>query len=391
MDGKKYYNSGGTLFAIEKENDIEYVFYSDSAYNKSGSANLPESFGSGSNLLSFSNTVMIDDTYYYCDTHNKCSVCSINVHESSFSNAKVLYDKQSFVQLMKDEPYMSEYTDEQIDKLAIDFTKNMGNCVYGGDGFIYFIYKDFTMSKESDPINFRVGCFAVDGSKIEMLSTICASDIAVKEGHVYYYTDFDSHKLTKLCNHMTIISDYLFYVDDSKNGKSRLYRVKLDGTDAELVTDNECCDYYIDVKSDSVYYWNKVDKGRYTFYKQSLSEKGESILFSLVYEDDNFDFAYKLFADGKYLYLAESDRFHSYYVMDKNTSEKGTYKVAGQRFDFNGKYLENLDCCAKAIIERDEVFNSESLVSIEKIEPKWIKANGKTDDKGIISYQCLGD
>lgn len=431
VDNIKYYNTGETLFSIKNENDIDYVFYGDNDNNNSDSIYLPDTFSSSGKNSTFSNIVLINDTYYYCDIRNKYSICSINVRENSFSSAKELYDKKSFVQMIKNEPYMSAITDEQIDKWAKYFTEYITNCVYGGDGFIYFIFLDRSLMKETEPINFRVGRFAIDGSKIEMMSYICASDMTVKNGHIYYYNDgreyfkgkaekdynkngviqsiysdengesgqlfdidftpdSDSDKMTELCNHMTIVGDYLFYIDDSEKGKSRLYKVNLDGSGVEKLTDDKCSDYYIDTRSSNIYFWNKDGKSNYSFFKRSLNNEKEEILFNLVHEDDQLDFMYKIDVDGDYLYLGESNYFHSYYVMDKNNPKQSKFNVAGQRFNLKDNYLENLDCCVKAIIERDEVFGYESLVYADKIKPKWIKANKKTDENGIITYQCSG-
>lgn len=192
--------------------------------------------------------------------------------------------------------------------------------------YIYFICipsKEYFMAEKS--IAYRLGRISKDGSSIEFIGDEIASSYGVIDGWIYFYdngytydegtsdgyyynydrvgiyrmktdgsqkeliyNDFETdEKDTRneiiYCDRMNVYGDYIYFIDYSKNGESRVCRIKTDGSDLEYVSQNGAYSYTVDTENDKLYYSSGIfgltQIEPKTIYEVDISNKIESELF----------------------------------------------------------------------------------------------------------------
>ena len=132
---------------------------------------------------------------------------------------------------------------------------------------------------------------------------------------------------------INIVDDYIYFIDHSKNGKSRVSRMKTDGSEQEFVSDKETYSYTVDSENDKLYYatgkFGVCLYGDTTIYEVSIGKKTEVELFKYDVSGQ------PEFSDyDNHLYFTNQD----YFCMSKDAR----LGVRGMRYDLNNKTLESL-------------------------------------------------
>ncbi len=217
--------------------------------------------------------------------------------------------------------------------------------------FIYFIYypsNDYFEVCKSKA--YRLGRMKTDGSNIEFVNEEIASDYTIYNGWIYFFdngytfntskSDYEineerigfykmkpdgsektlllnefrgsealsknTYDKTNYCFNINSFDDYIYFVDISDNGESKLYRMKPDGTDVEPVSENGAQNYTVD--GNTLYYTTGTNNqavldGR-TLYSVSLETGKETELFKLsAYPDLTFT----IYKD--YIYFHDDNRY----------------------------------------------------------------------------------
>ncbi len=253
------------------------------------------------------------------------------------------------------------------------YTGNMMDWTICGD-YVYFICKpsvEFVVNQFD--IAYQLGRVSMNGKKIEFLGET-ASTYAVKDGWLYYYdngftfdkkdkhnfeidknragiykmrTNGSQKKLlldnfvmdetyddgyNRLCDKMEVVGDYLYFIDYSENGKSRVCRMKTDGSDVQYVTQNGAYSYIVDTDRNELYYvagefgWSQEDFRK--MYKVSLDNGTENMISEHI--DPG---CYKLTYCNNYIY------FHnSYFYLETNES-----RTCGMRYNILSSTFERLN------------------------------------------------
>lgn len=207
-----------------------------------------------------------------------------------------------------------------------NYTGNMSYWNADGD-YVYFICNptmDYFQSEKS--IAYRLGRISKDGKTIEFIGEETASAYTVKDGWIYFYDngytyesnnfniDYERAGIYKmkgdgsektllldgfepddrinnyifdeyntLCDKMNIYNDYLYFIDYSVRGESRVCRVKLDGSGYERISDNGAYCYTINLDKNNMYYASGEGgysrTGKRTIYEASLKDNAEKELF----------------------------------------------------------------------------------------------------------------
>lgn len=216
----------------------------------------------------------------------------------------------------------SDVVTEKEDK-NLGYTGNMNYWRLDGD-YVYFIYYS---GPEYFPIErniaYRLGRIKKDGSSIELIDDEIASSYTVKDDWIYYYdngytydvnlskvdkidsdragiykmkcdgsqkkklldhfNEADSQNYERLCGSIEIYGEYLYFLDGTEKGKSRVCRMKTDGSDFEYVSENSAYNYTLDVDKNALYYitgkYNQSSLDSRTVYKTELNANNEEIIF----------------------------------------------------------------------------------------------------------------
>ena len=288
-------------------------------------------------------------------------------------------------------------------------------CPYGD--YIYFLSNPGNAGiEEEQDIGFRIGKIKKDGSSIEFVGDHIASEYTVKDGWIYFYDNgytydesirwkyrIDSERagiykmrcdgtqrqllirgfvpnenaqsnnmdlFNDWCNKMNVFGEYIYFIDYSEGGKSRVCRMNLDGGDFEYVSQNGAFSYTVDCENDVLYYsegkLNRSTDEPRNIYKVDMSEKKERMLFECQIRDD-FEFN----CYDNYLYF----KCDSFSLGDK----KDKPRLAGMRYDLK---KEQMDClygyCTQELVLKGDMyekhFNAPNLY--------WVKDNDKTNIEG---------
>lgn len=286
----------------------------------------------------------------------------------------------------------------------------------GDDEYIYFLSYNYDSSyfSETIAINFCLGRFAKDGTKIEYIKNIRAADYVIAGDRLFYYdngytytgnntytvqaeraglysadkngsnakkllsvsiTDKDNIESDKvLINNMSVVGNYLYYCDNTESGQGYLYRMPLDGGKAEKVTANPCINYYVDPETSQIVYVQPImsdsDKSRVTsgvfFLKKSDSED-ETKLFSYPHGVSLNKMVFALYGNDLYFSTYFYNTSFVEVAMNGNEYDKQSYDdCCGQRYHLSTKTMEYLYVYRELYKKRD-VFGS----SIEKASD-WI-------------------
>lgn len=205
------------------------------------------------------------------------------------------------------------------------YTGNM-TCWNADGEYVYFICRpSWDLFQSEMSVAYRLGKISKDGKTIEFIGEETASAYTVKDGWIYFYdngytyesNNFDIdykragiykmkgdgsektllldgfepddrnndtfNKYNTLCDTMNIYNDYLYFIDYSVRGESRVCRVKLDGSEYERISDNGAYCYTIDLDKNNMYYASGEGgysrTGKRTIYEASLKDNAEKELF----------------------------------------------------------------------------------------------------------------
>lgn len=274
--------------------------------------------------------------------------------------------------------WVSEDTLLNSDVVINDNYGYSGNMRYwnaDGDN-IYFLCiptPDYFQSEKS--IAYRLGKISMDGKSIEFIGNETASAYAVKDNWIYFYDngytyqtnnfsiDYERAGIYKmkgdgsektlllggfepdserqyndLCDKMNIYGDYLYFLDYSAKGQSRVSRIKLDGSEYENVSNHGAYDYTIDMGSDNMYYAtgeegrSRVDDR--TIYQACLKDNTEKELFKYGSIGEPIISFYK-----GYLYFKNSGSFST---AVRNGKNKEISNVSGMRYKIDEGKMERL-------------------------------------------------
>lgn len=276
--------------------------------------------------------------------------------------------------------------------------------------YIYFSYipgADYFNIEKNDA--YRLGKIKKDGSNIEFIGNTVASDYAVKDGWIYFYDNgftcegsddcsYDNNRegLYKmrvdgtdrhliygelerasdynrkgaiLISDIKIYGEYLYFIDHSADGESRICRMNKEGKDKEYVTDDGAFSYTIDDKMEYVYY----STGKYgystteprTISVSSLNGDKKAELFEYRGPGNPYFTYYK-----NYLYFDNP----SLYIIGTNYAD-----LCGMRYDLNEKKLYYLN----GYSETNVSFNELGIPIITKKHPVfyWEENSDSTDKK----------
>lgn len=343
--GNSYYiNGSGNLFLLDGENVTSVKEYKDDSECKRV------------NWLSADNSAYDGKTIYA-----QCGDESENLYKYTFDEEGII--KESV--WVSGEVLKNSVVTNDIGY----YTRNMHYWNIDGD-YVYFICTpslEYLQSQKD--IAYQLGRISIDGSNIEFIGET-ASAYAIKDGWIYfydngyvydegksdkYYIDYDRVGLYKmktdgskkelllngfeqdvedtglynqLCDKISIIDDYIYFIDYSENGKSRVCRIRTDGTGLEFVTENGAYSYTVDTKNNNLYYvsgrfgWSSASsRDMYKVYLETGSEQN----IGEYKGSGNPEFSY---ADN-YIYMQS----YNYSV--------GT-KVCGVRYNISSGVVENL-------------------------------------------------
>lgn len=255
------------------------------------------------------------------------------------------------------------------------YTGNMQYWQLDGN-YIYFIYlPGIEYINNEQNIAYHLGRINIDGTNIEFVNNEIASTYAIKDGWIYYYdngytydestsdgyyydydragiyrmkTDGSQKELlyddfetdendtrTKItyCDRMNVYGDYIYFIDYSKNGKSRVCRMKIDGSGLECVSQNGAYSYTVDTENNKLYYSSGIfgltQIEPKTIYEVDISNKIESELFKYGRFNQPEFYVY-----NDYLYFTSSQ------FLPGNSAESPG--VCGMRYNLNNKTMQSL-------------------------------------------------
>ena len=414
--GNTLYNSGIALYIINGSESFKYAEMSTrSALDVQG---IPSMINAVPAI-----TVFSEDDIYGFETDNG-EIYHWNIKDPTNAVKQTLYtikELQPAVKKVIEGNKNISNAEEKAKEFSEHILTAWNNFVDGGDGYIYAPYNPPVEHFGNDlAINHMLIKFAKDGSDIGLVSDIRAGALTAKDGWLYYYDpgytldyanglSYDSSKAgiykskpdgsekkaivsnitsTMLDNNpgsagnvigcMEIIKNELYYIDNSDNGGSYLYKVSLDGGKPEKLTKSPCANYHADVATDTLYYFS----GKL----REFSLDGNNLIsVPLGGGDENTLFnkssaaAYNVgmcVADG-YLYISDSSRFQSIELLDGSNTE--SVEACGQRWDIGNNEMQELHCTMKVNQENNVRSASDLTIKWEEKAPK-----GETD--GVKSY-----
>lgn len=289
----------------------------------------------------------------------------------------------------------------ETDCSDIGYTGSMTDWRLDGD-YIYFINDPgpsyFLSSRDTA---YRLGRISKDGSSIEFIGDETASCYTVKDDWIYYcdngyqgvryhpdddrcgiyrikgdgsekekifddfiFPEYVESNFYELCNKMELFGDYLYFLDCTDEGESRVCRIKTDGSDFEYVSENGAYTYTIDMENDTLYYitgeYGKSSTESRTVYKVNLDSEEEKVLFEYGNYGDPIFTVY-----NDYLYFNNG----SYQF----TSLSGNTDLVGLRYNLESGEIEKLFGEGNATIEHETVDNEVKFVTHQatKIDLYW--------------------
>lgn len=291
--GKYSYQDGDYIKSIWVVDDL--LKENEILNNKTGT----KTFRNIENLQNYGEYVYFNKTY---------DMMNINeTLKSSFRIGKISKDGNS-IEMLSDKIKASAYTIS--------------------DDWIYYFDNGFNYSSDIDYDNHnfssndfsqeRVGLYRtkVDGSNIEKI-----------------YDDFDRQKdekasLNIICKDIKVVGDYIYFIDYSKNGKGRVCRVNIDGSDYQVISKNSAYFYTFNNDKDIIYYVS-----------------GPSLCSDSIYEYDNCNvYENKIndnFVESELMKPIKNDCVLQYYNNCLYVSSNDlNIDDAGQRYNFDKSKME---------------------------------------------------
>lgn len=331
----------------------------------------------GNNLYFSGNGQLLDitdsDNPQPVTTDTELDYVPLNIYKSCYDTDYIYSVLSNQSDLYKFEINSSEFTREvwvDAKSLSLAFSALNGTSKFSTskmyelcvcDDYVLFYYFYDAISESSDTDNmFRVGAISKDGKDMRLLdSSIRASSMVSDGDYVYYYdnayksngsrgiykmkADGSDKELLLggfsvgvddsaafLCNNLRVFDNYLYFIDDSADGKSRVCRIDLDSLDKEYVTQKGA--YRFTVSDNTLYYSvgedQKTSGEARDVFSVQIDTKKETALFK-VHGVREFS-VYK-----NHLYMYDHQNF--------NTDTNGKNTIGG-RYDLNNKTLQTLFC-----------------------------------------------
>ena len=262
-------------------------------------------------------------------------------------------------------------------------------CFQADGDYIYFLcIPSNEFWNEELCLSFRMGRIKKDGTSIEFIGNTRASSFAVKNGWIYFfdngYSEINSKKTlldqeidyaragiykmktdgsqkqlllggftqnkdydkNNLCNNLTIAGEYIYYLDCSENGKSRVARIKTDGSDRTYITQGSACSYTLDTDNNKLYYisgeYEKTSLEKRNVYEVSITDNSEIELFEVISNETEFRYS-----DG-YLYFMNTG---NYYIGDSSKAAL----TCGKRYNLAKRITEDLKGYVEYTTEYNEL------------------------------------
>lgn len=235
------------------------------------------------------------DNYIYCYTYVNSSYLS-DSEKQAYKLVRISDDGEdiSFV--------------NAIDITTSSFTISDGWIYYYDNGYVY---ENNNFSIDTD----KVGLYKirVDGKeKLKLYGDFEQQD---------NYKQNSNDKYNLLCRNIIVNDDYIYFIDYSKNGKGKVCRISLDGSDYEVISQNCASSFYLSDENNKLYYVNGCD------------EYGCLMVCCMMYECDLYNNAETHILDttGSYDY---SDYCDDYLYI------KPTGSTLIKRYDFEKSKLE---------------------------------------------------
>lgn len=271
-------------------------------------------------------------------------------------------------------------------------------CFQADGEYIYFLCLpsiEYYMTERD--INYRMGRIKKDGTSIEFIGDTRASSFAVRDGWIYFFdngyndisinpigesesvsntridyaragiykmktdgsqkqllvggfTQNKDYVVNDLCNNLTIAGDYIYYLDCSENGKSRVARIKTDGSDRTYITQGSACSYTLDTDNNKLYYisgeYEKPSLEKRNVYEVGIADKTEIELFKVISNEIEFRYS-----DG-YLYFMNTGNYN---IGDSSKSAL----TCGKRYNLAERKTEDL----KGYVEYTTKYNELGMPS----------------------------
>lgn len=244
--------------------------------------------------------------------------------------------------------------------------------------FIYFSYLTYSHNNPFNELSYSIIRINKEGTVIERIGDEVASSLVVNDGWIYYYCngytydekkenkyyiDLDKTGLYKIktdgsgkqlllsgfeinendprteitfCDKINIFGEYVYFIDYSKNGKSRVCRMKTDGTDLKYLSKKGVHNYTVNNQENMLYYsegeFGLADEDARPFHEVNINSGAEQ-KFNVDNDSGttSCDFSYY----NNYLYFINKGTFGLSHL-------KENPGVCGMRYDLKNDKSEKL-------------------------------------------------
>ena len=293
-----YYFSGRYLFRLNDDNTVTPIKYN---YTDESGEETTQFVTTRSDNIYFDNKI--------CNFEYALSFCYAFNDDSDILQNTVFIDEETLNNSVLS--ISNEYSIGSMSHL-----NELGDYIY----FINIPGMDYFQTFKSKA--YRLGRMKKDGSQIEFLNDEIASDYTIYNDWIYFFDNGYTYNTSKneyetngerigiykmkkdgsdktllldgfdknqsidnsdYCFNMNVYGDYIYFIDISGQGESKLFRMKPDGTDVEPLTKNGVQNYTVD--GNTLYYTigtnNQLSIDDRTFYSVSLETGEETELFKL--------------------------------------------------------------------------------------------------------------
>lgn len=361
-----YYLSKCGLVKLNEDESVDLVEYT---YEKQIDSKDQDSTLFNNIALSLNKNIAVGNNIYFQDENdnNKLYKCTFE------KKNEVIKENWIDINTLKNSCVSVLNTDS-------GYTGNMDNWQFYGD-YVYFNYiptQDY-LSVEKE-ISYRLGRISLDGTSIEFINDTIASTYAIKDGWIYFYDngytyddsisygysidynragiykmkcdgtekqlliedfkqvadDAENYNIKKyniVCDDFSIRDKFIYFLDYSDRGKSRVCRLNIEDNNIDYVSDISAYNYTVDEENHTLYYssgqYNESQTDPRTIYKLDLNNSEEQELFKYGrYGNPELN----IYDDSLYIYS------HSFRVGD--SKEKAD--VCGMRYNISTSKMDAL-------------------------------------------------
>ena len=391
VGGTAVYSTGSRLLFFEG-NNLSFAEVVDGVQRQEKPAEdkSPQEF-----VFRMKNNVLSGTDAYGTYTDHGAAFYHWDLNDLEVIQEQELYSAETVTEALKEQAEKNGLyaflSQEWAEKYAAEIISS-GDLIDGGDGCCYKIVhtESDTISKVV-PLLFSIMRIAKDGSGIGFVDNIHAGTMTIHDGYIYYYdpgyrydpmtNEYGVGRVMQkgnLCraamdgsdvqvllkdlspayqssgfaaadatvSRLKVINNELYYIDNSRQGDSHLYKMALEGGSAVQVTEDQCANYYYDTEEDMLYYFTGDNltswASRYLIRKDMRSGK-ETALFASTdpwLEDDCMT------VYGSYLYFADGNRYTGVQRLQDVDEQPAAY--SGQRWNLRTGEMERLYCTVAA-------------------------------------------